>query len=184
MIWEAARATMANPSIYDSIAIGMAGQQESFIGGGIGSNNPTAILLEEAGLCFASDHVACIISVGSGQSQSIAISKSRFSKYLRSDLVSAMKNIVTDCERTAQDMERRYRNTPDLYFRFNVEQGMQAIKSGQWEQLGEVATHTQHYIRQIAVDKSLKNVTVSLIDRNRAMPVPQIGKFILMPQYD
>jgi predicted acylesterase/phospholipase RssA len=176
MIWEAARATMANPSIYDPITIGITGQQEPFIGGGVSCNNPTAVLLEEAGSCFASDHVACIISVGSGQSQSIAISRSRFSSYLQSNLASTMKKIVTDCEHTAQDMEQRYKNTPDLYFRFNVEQGLQAIKSGQWEQLSGVATHTQQYMRQVVVDKSLKHVMIALIDRKRAIPISQIGR--------
>src|SRR5580704_2986380 len=74
-IWEAARATMAAPTFFKAIDIGYPGLKERFIDGGYGRNNPVAQIFEEAGLVFPDRLVACVISIGTGQAETISIPK-------------------------------------------------------------------------------------------------------------
>jgi len=74
-IWEAARATTAAPTFFKGIDIGGPGSKERFIDGGVGRNNPIMQVFEEAELVFPNGHVACAISIGTGQAKTTAIPK-------------------------------------------------------------------------------------------------------------
>ncbi|KIM22796.1 hypothetical protein M408DRAFT_39535, partial [Serendipita vermifera MAFF 305830] len=66
-IVEALCATMAIQSHFLPVKLGSRRAQESFIGGALGANNPTRLLLEEAGKVFGKERrVAQIISLGCG----------------------------------------------------------------------------------------------------------------------
>ncbi|KIM20866.1 hypothetical protein M408DRAFT_81414, partial [Serendipita vermifera MAFF 305830] len=66
-ILEAICATMALPSYFLPVKIGPLRRQQSFVGGVLGSNNPTRMLLEEASKLYGKDRrVAQIISLGCG----------------------------------------------------------------------------------------------------------------------
>ncbi|KAJ7440029.1 FabD/lysophospholipase-like protein [Mycena latifolia] len=139
-IWEAARATSAAPTFFKRIEIGPTSRAEAFLDGGLGRNIPTGTLLEEAQLLFPNRRVACVLSIGTGQVKAAAIpTPSRLQRALPLDVIHATVAIATDCETTNQDMLKRFVGDPGVYFRFNVEQGMQNIKLGQWERLGEVS---------------------------------------------
>ena len=71
MIWEAARATSATPTFFERIVI----NEEQFIDGGMGGNNPIHQVLQEAELMFPDRHIACIVSIGTGQAETISIPK-------------------------------------------------------------------------------------------------------------
>ncbi|KAG6884316.1 hypothetical protein C0992_006517, partial [Termitomyces sp. T32_za158] len=67
-IVEAARATTANPGFFKPVLITEGGIQEAFIGGNLGFNNPSKLVLEEAESVFGhSTQVACFVSIGAGQ---------------------------------------------------------------------------------------------------------------------
>src|SRR6266481_4925080 len=70
-IWEAIRATSAVPAFFPHIVIG----REAYVDGGMGCNNPVQQVLQEAELMFPDRHVACIVSIGTGQAQMIGIPK-------------------------------------------------------------------------------------------------------------
>jgi patatin-like phospholipase/acyl hydrolase len=109
MVWEAARATCAAPAFFKRISIGVSPLAEEFIDGGLGCNNPTLVLLQEAKLAFPGRHIACIISIGSGAVQTIAIPKpSLFQKMLPTDVISAMKKIAADCQQVSENAARRF----------------------------------------------------------------------------
>ncbi|KAJ7464155.1 FabD/lysophospholipase-like protein [Mycena latifolia] len=155
-IWEAARATSAAPTFFKRIEIGPASRAEPFLDGGLGRNNPTGTVLEEAQLLFPNRRVACIVSIGTGQVKAAAIPPpSRFQRVLPLDVIHAMEAIVTDCEATNQEMLKRFVGTPGVYFRFNVEHGLQNIKLGEWERLGEVSAHTKQYMSEQSVNEKL-----------------------------
>ena len=155
-IWEAARATTATPTFFKRIVIGGPGFSQPFVDGGLGCNNPIAQVLEEAELVFPGRQIACIISIGAGQAQMISIPKPRrLQRVLPLEVVRAMEAIATDCERSAQNMARRFQGTSNVYFRFNVEQGLQDVGLTRWDRLDEVTAHTEHYVRTVEVDQKL-----------------------------
>src|SRR5882724_6398196 len=122
MIWEAAHATSTSLMLFERIVI----NGEPFIDGGVGINNPIQQVLEEAELMFPDRHIACIVSIGTGHTETINIPKSDgFQRAIPLNVVEAMGKIAIDCEASAQDAARRFEHTPVSYFRFNVEQGLQ-----------------------------------------------------------
>lgn len=163
MIWEAARATSAAPTFFKRIKIGEQGFKEPFIDGGMGRNNPAACVTEEAEAVFPGREIACLISIGCGQAKTIGIGPEP-SFYHRiyplhlfhlNKIVDALKHIATDCETTAQDVNKWFKEKPDVYFRFNVEQGMQDIEMHDYRRLSEVASHTHHYQRREEYSRKL-----------------------------
>jgi patatin-like phospholipase/acyl hydrolase len=171
-IWEAARATSATPKFFERIVISGAGTSQTYVDGGMGCNNPIAQVLAEAEFVFPGQHVACVISIGTGQAQTIAI---RTRNRLSLDFNKAMQGIATDCERSAQEVEQRFRDIPSLYFRFNVEQGMQSVGLAQWERLDEVATHTKQYIQMTEVDQRLDAAVAAVREKLQTVSTAQIG---------
>ena len=67
----------------------------------------------------------------------------------------AMVQIATNCERTAEETERRFKSSPNVYFHLNVEQGMQNVTLAQWDKLGEVATHMNQYLLKVEVNQKV-----------------------------
>ena len=171
-IWEAARATSASPTFFKSIVI----DGEPYLDGGMGHNNPVLQVLQEAELMFPDRHVACIVSIGAGQAQTLRIPKTGWFKgVLPLKVIDAMRNIATDCEESAQVAARRFEHAPRVYFRFNVEQGLQEIGLEQWERLDEVRAHTGQYIRMADVNPKLESAVVSICGRQRVIPTVHIG---------
>src|SRR6267143_6345722 len=63
-IWEAARATSAAPTFFKHIEIG---NKQYFIDGGLGCNNPSRVVLDEAEALFGTCQIGCLVSIGTGQ---------------------------------------------------------------------------------------------------------------------
>jgi predicted acylesterase/phospholipase RssA len=169
-IWQAARATSAAPTFFTRIRIGEKDMEEEFIDGGLGCNNPVKQVLEEAEAAFGSNHyVTCIISIGSGQAGVIGLkSPDAFQKALPLDLIQVLRQIATDCESAAEDIERHFKNISNMYFRFNVEQGMQGVTLAEGDKLGEVTQHTMQYIQKSVVSQKI-NAAVEAIRGQRSV---------------
>ena len=175
MIWEAARATSAAPTFFERIYI----DGEPFVDGGMGRNNPINQVLTETELMFPGQPVACIVSIGTGQAETISIPKPRWpqplfqwllpSSVLPLHLIDAMRQIATDCEESAQDAARRFQPTPGIYFRFNVNQGMQKVGLEQWEKLDEVRAHTRQYLQMAEVNPRLKASVAAIATEDRSL---------------
>ena len=111
MIWEAACATSATPTFFERIII----NEEQFIDGGLGGNNLIHQVLQEAELMFPDRHIACIVSIGTGQAETISIPKPDWiQRAIPLDVIDAMRKIATNCEASAQDAARRL-NMPQEY---------------------------------------------------------------------
>ncbi|EKM81516.1 hypothetical protein AGABI1DRAFT_83008 [Agaricus bisporus var. burnettii JB137-S8] len=145
-IWEAARATSAAPTFFKRAIIG---RNQPFIDGGLGRNNPSQVVLEEANVLFGARQIGCLVSIGTGQAGVNKIKKpGLLQQILPTDVIDALKRITTDCESTHQAMLRRFANLPNIYFRLNVDQGMQGIELSEWEKLSNVEAHTMQYMRK------------------------------------
>jgi len=156
-VWQAARATSAAPTIFKRVLIGPAARPEPFIDGGVGRNNPIVQVLEEAELMFPDRKIACVISIGTGKLGTIDVPNPGFFErnVVPVGVIQAMVAMATDCEETAQQMEKKFRHPPKTYFRFNVEQGLQKVGLGDWDRMGEVAAHTRNYMNTLEVDQRL-----------------------------
>jgi predicted acylesterase/phospholipase RssA len=175
-IWEAARATTAAPTFFKGIEIGGPGSKERFVDGAFGRNNPIGQVFEEAELIFPNGRVACAISIGTGQAHTIAIPKpGLFQRILPSDVVRAVVQIATNCERTAEETERRFKFVPNVYFRLNVEQGMQNVTLAHWDRLGEVATHTNQYLLKAEVDQKIEAAVGAIRERRGVIATTQLS---------
>ncbi|KAJ7443683.1 hypothetical protein FB451DRAFT_92370 [Mycena latifolia] len=151
MIWEAARATSATPGLFKPMEIGSRRFKQQYIGGSLGHNNPTTLVVTEAEHIYPSHPIVLVVSIGSGHPDTIQILKSP----TPSAVGKAMKRIATDSEKTHQENERRYQGISNTYFRFNVQQGMQALEPEHWGKLDQVTAHTEAYLRMEEVKPKL-----------------------------
>jgi len=167
-IWEAAWATSAAPTFLKSIEIG---NKQPFIDGGLGCNNPSKLVLKEAQVVFPTQSIGCLVSIGTGQAEVISIKPSGFfQQILPTDVIDALKAISTDCEATHEDMLFLFANSPNIYFRINVEQGMQGIRLSEWEKMADVEAHTMQYLRRKEVGEKLTSV-MNAIKPPEAQPI-------------
>ena len=160
-IWEACRATSAAPTYFESIKIGEEGEQETFLDGGLGYNNPVEQVLEEARRIFPGRKVACVVSIGTGVANVISFPDSPKTSPLK--LINALKNMATESDTTAERMHQRFQNVKDTYFRFSVDRGLQGIELEEWNELPKVRTFTTEYISQHSLSAQIDKVVEALL---------------------
>ncbi|KAJ7438732.1 hypothetical protein FB451DRAFT_1378116 [Mycena latifolia] len=141
-IWEAARATSATPGLFKPMEIGSGGVRPRYIGGCVGHNNPTSLVVAEAQQIYHSQPVVLVVSIGSGHPNTIQIPRSPN----LTAITKTMKSIATDCERIHEDNSRRFHSSPNTYFRLNVLQGLQGLDQQDWSRSGEISAHTRVYL--------------------------------------
>ncbi|KZT37774.1 FabD/lysophospholipase-like protein [Sistotremastrum suecicum HHB10207 ss-3] len=165
-IWEAIRATMADPTFFRSITIGTPGSSENYIGTIMGRRNPILEVLQECSLVYPDKSVGCIVSIGAGKAATIALPSNRRPTFLKpllpDDVLDTMRRIALDCGRNAEETARRYERTENLYYRFDVEQGMQNLGRKEWEELSSVTSHTQQYLKLSGTDTKLGSAAENL----------------------
>ncbi|MCJ1418783.1 hypothetical protein MMC32_005134 [Xylographa parallela] len=164
-IWEAARATSAAPTFFKRIKIGPLGSGIEYVDAGLGCNNPIKQVVAEAARIYGDDaQVACIVSIGTGQSGSVGLAKPDvFEKWLPRNLIEVLKQITTDSGKTAEEMALKYKNIPGIYHRLDVDRGLQSISLDEWKSLGEVREHTKNYMRMEHIDKRIDIIVDALL---------------------
>ena len=176
-VWEAARATSAAPTFFKRLEIG---NKQPFIDGGLGRNNPSKLVLAEAKVVFPTRQIGCLVSIGTGQAEIISINKPGFLQQIfQTDVMKALKAISTDCEATHEDMLLLFANSPNTYFRLNVEQGMQGIELFEWEKLANVEAHTVQYLRRNEMNEKLSLIANALKFPRAQLMMEQLGMEIL-----
>lgn len=169
-IWEAARATSAGPTFFKQIKIG---RGQPFIDGGLGCNNPSKVVLEEAKKVFSGRQVGCIVSIGTGQVEIISLKETGYlQRLVPTNLLEAMQAIATDCEKTHEEMLGNSLNT---YFRLNVDQGMQGIQLSEWEKLADVEAHTTQYMKRNEVGEKLALIVKAIRVAKAQQTIEQLG---------
>jgi hypothetical protein len=152
-IWEAAWATSAAPTFFKRIEIG---QQQPFVDGGLGCNNPSQVVLDEAKALFGTCQIGCLVSIGTGQAKVISIKKpGLLQRIIPTNIIDVLRAITTDCEARHKEMLGCFTNLPNTYFQLNVKQGMQGIQLSKWEKLSDVEAHTAQYMKRKEVDEKL-----------------------------
>jgi predicted acylesterase/phospholipase RssA len=159
-IWEAARATSANPIFFEPIVI----DGVTYGDGGTGWNNPTIEAITEAHKIWPNRQIGCLLSIGTGLEKAIQLGhEDEISPKLGSRLLAKLapkasfqlevvKYIaasLTSCEKIHRDVSSQF---PDRiapytnYFRLNVPQGISEIGLEEWEKIGDIIALTQNYM--------------------------------------
>ncbi|CAE6413699.1 unnamed protein product [Rhizoctonia solani] len=162
-ICEACYATMAHPDLFKSIDIIESSVPQSYVGGELGCINPIAHVLSEVDRVYPDRQVASIISIGAGHARTIQVPSP--SRWIRTQDVIVTKEMATDSERVAEEMVARFEGTSGVYFRFNVDQGMQSMQDGSWERLGEAMQHTRSYLQKGETTQKLEAAVRASMER-------------------
>jgi hypothetical protein len=181
-IWGVLCATMTDPSLFKAIKVGESGLPDRFVAGSYDCSNPTSHLLDEAKRLFPGRQVGCIVSIGAGHAQTISIPSSSWLEralHIRSPVTGALKaahRMATDSEKVAEEISKRFADTKDFYYRLNVNQGMQGMKTSEWERQEEVVAHTRSYLRQTEIDSTLNDVVAAMRKQNAVVETYEIGE--------
>ena len=164
-IWEAARATSAAPTFFPPIKFGSQ-TGGNFIDGGVGCNNPTKSLIKEAKSYYGMKgykvtQPTCLVSIGTGQKDLIQSHKAASVFWFKDrsglSIAPVLGEMATDCENTHDEVLLKYfeNNVKDLYYRFQVPQGMQEIKLDEWRNKDDIRTYTDKYLRLNQTEQEL-----------------------------
>ncbi|KAG8784573.1 hypothetical protein FRC12_018534 [Ceratobasidium sp. 428] len=178
-IWQALRAATAHPEMFKSMKIEDQGISEMFVDAAMGCGNPIEHVLAEAKLLYPNRRVACIISIGGGHPRTIHIPEPNpFQRIFPTNLIVAMRDIATDNERMAQTMVMRFQEVPDVYFRLDVDQGMQSVRIGNWDRLGEIKAHTRAYMLKVQTNMMIGKAARVILGRKGVIAMEQVGMYI------
>lgn len=135
-------------------------------------------LIEEAQREFGPlREVGCIVSVGTGKPKVAGFkAPGLFQRALPLDLIKVLASIATDSEAEALAMKVRYQNCPDLYYRLNVDRGLEEVALEEWKKLGDVKTHTVTYLRQDNINADVDIIVDALLGKSsRTFRLGQLG---------
>lgn len=153
-IVEAVRATTAAPTFFKAIEFGEPIKQKYFYGA-LGCNNPIEYVIEEAKFLFPNRPVSCILSLGTGVADIVGLDRpNAFQRVSPTRLIKVLKGIATDCEKPSEGIARDAAQS-FLYCRLSVDQGIQQVSPGGWEQLDKVQSHTLQYLRKHEVGQKI-----------------------------
>jgi hypothetical protein len=90
------------------------GQLRSYVDGGLGYNNPSKELLNEAREVFGPEHsIGCFLSIGTGRDRNIGIEDVRkLNSAYKAFRAIALNSQLAHCE-----LEEYFSRKPDVYFR-------------------------------------------------------------------
>lgn len=144
-IVEAALATSAATTFFEPVTIGV----RRYVDAALGSNNPVRSVWNEAQNIWCPDdgqlepRVKCLISIGTGNPGSASVKEG-----VKDFLTKTLKDIATETEHTAVQSEALFRGLLDQkrYFRYNVEQGLQAIGLEEYRKRADIESATLAYL--------------------------------------
>lgn len=117
----------------------------TYVDGGIGYNNPIRALVEESSHMWPSDRkIGCIVSIGTG----VLISRD-VGRTIK-PLFDKLTEMATDTEKLAKEFEEemkyRYGIEQKVYFRFNVQHGLEQVGLEEWREMDRTKVATQDYL--------------------------------------
>jgi hypothetical protein len=117
----------------------------AYVDGGLGYNNPIRLLIDEARHIWSEPReIGCIVSIGTGILASRDIGRSI------QPLFESLKGMATDTEKTArefkEEMKHKYGVNQKVYFRFNVQHGLEQVGIEEWKELDRTKVATEEYL--------------------------------------
>jgi len=161
-ILQAARATCAAPSFFPPAEV----DDDQYIDGGLGFNNPAEEALREAARIWPDREIGCLVSIGTGLMEPIrgvSRTKRQFGSVFGSMIqgaapLTAEKLTVAEyCTELATNCQQAHLSLVEnpllhklagrsRYFRFNVTSGMSTIQMDEANRLAEISQMTDAYL--------------------------------------
>jgi len=120
-------------------------------------NNPVKYVVEEAKSLFPGRPISCVLSLGTGTAEVISLGQpDAFQNMLPQNLIGLLK-MADECEEqsNAMEMQLRQKDNPDIYFRLNVDEGLQNVPLAEWDALDDVSAHTLRYLEKPDVEQKV-----------------------------
>ncbi|KAH8823139.1 acyl transferase/acyl hydrolase/lysophospholipase [Flagelloscypha sp. PMI_526] len=155
-IWMAIRACTSNPNLFPAAQIG----DQCYVSAShAGQSNPIDIAVSEAKVAYPNARIHCIVSLGSGHPGPISFSKLDANTY--NDVVIS---IAKDAERKAEQAAHQFHSSGrKIYFRFNVEQGLQHYLHEADGLYGEAKAHAAVYCGRQDIDELMDVAVAQLL---------------------
>ncbi|CAJ0544308.1 Ff.00g035520.m01.CDS01 [Fusarium sp. VM40] len=138
-IWQVARATSAATTFFKPIRVGR--DDIEFIDAGFGYNNPCEVLIAEAQAQFPNRKKMQVLSIGTGLGDVVSISDTRKS------ILKALKSMATTSRKVDSRLVEQY-SDEGVYFRFNVDRGLDDVTLSDWEKSSKISAHTRNYLEE------------------------------------
>ncbi|KAK0502448.1 acyl transferase/acyl hydrolase/lysophospholipase [Armillaria luteobubalina] len=180
MIWEAGRATTATPTIFKAImVVGLGGISSSYIDAGLGHNNPSKEVRDEAMQLFGSDcPVGVFLSIGTDHPGPNGFQQPKgMKKFLSVELMKTVTKVSADCETVYFDFARQYNSSPGTYFRLNVTHGTGDLAVDDWQRETDILAHTNAYLRDPEISTKIEGVIESLCSSSSLRKSYTLGTF-------
>jgi hypothetical protein len=85
---------------------------------------------------------------------------------------------ATECERTAEEMLVRFKDTSRIYFRFSVDEGMRDIGTADWQRMSNAVGHARSYLRLPENDSKMTEFVQALKSKRNVVPTAHLSKFL------
>lgn len=140
-IWEAARATSCAPSFFPEIKV----DGVYYSDGGLGYNNPTKVMLQEAQSLWGPDQrIGCLLSLGTGSVDSFM---KRFNDPLDFvKFIGVFKRMALGCDAVHQEMRNNQFVSP-FYYRFNPTM-KENVSLDEWKKIRELEGVAWQYLAE------------------------------------
>ncbi|KAH7326831.1 acyl transferase/acyl hydrolase/lysophospholipase [Rhizoctonia solani] len=178
-IWEAARATSADPFFFKLMVIQPSpevGRMFSgiYVDGGLRHSNPIGQLFQEAAKVFPNRPTGFVLSLGTGQRNAIQFPCAGCVPKLQLlQVFNLLRQIAANCEATHQDIGKKFTSRRNIYFRFNVDQGLQDVGL-EWRNEGKISAHTSTYMSKDETNKHLREAVNAFISLQSSTDIRKI----------
>lgn len=162
-VWQVARATSAATTFFKPIRIGR--DEVEYVDAGFGYNNPCKVLIDEAQTQFPDRKRMLVLSIGTGLGDVVKIGDTRMS------ILTALKKMATTSKKVALQLKREF-GDDGVYYRFNVDQGLQDVTLSDWEKSSNISAHTTNYLNEN--EEAIKQFVNTFIQQVCMEPVSKV----------
>ncbi|KAL2867769.1 uncharacterized protein BJX67DRAFT_77366 [Aspergillus lucknowensis] len=169
-IWEVARATSAAPTFFPPVKFG--NPPAEYVDGALVHNNPIRLVMGEINKVWGCEReLCCVVSIGTGTPVTPKLGSMGVS------VLKACAKLATNAENIARGFkadEGGRLHKEGKYFRFNVAQGLQAVKLEEWQAFDLMDAATKAYLRdaEVEVDTCARRLGQVTASEPEASPQP------------
>jgi hypothetical protein len=163
-VWEAARATSAATSFFAPIEIGKL--KMGYVDGGLVSNNPIHTVWNQARHWWPPEEFETfLLSIGTGEASRPSL-KGGLSK-----IVKSLVQLATETERTADEFSEEHHDIieEDLFFRFNVTQGLETIQLDEVKHMNSIVEATSAYLNRPMIANTMTRCVRKMKEMTQCM---------------
>ncbi|PVF92025.1 FabD/lysophospholipase-like protein, partial [Serendipita vermifera] len=169
---DALSASIAIPTLFGPVSIGLDFAALELSGAHLAFNNPTRELLKEARRVYGDERqLSVILSLGSGKSKDQSLGDSNQTNAID----GLLKKLIGNSETTERDLAYQLYDVGG-YIRLNVDHGLECIQLHEWSRLSLVLAQSQDYLALPSITKLVDNLILGLIERQGVMTLNQLTR--------